>query len=93
MLSQAATSFLFFVRVKAVCSDSKIIVGFFIFAWVANLGISVLVPLSIEADVSLPSTCSSMHHIHILFAHKAPRPDKKMYHYCRAIIRYHTRPR
>lgn len=52
MLSQASTSFLFFVRVKAVCFESKVVTWFFGLAWVANFGISVSVPLAINGDVS-----------------------------------------
>lgn len=52
ILSQASTSLLFFVRVKAVYSNSKIITGFFGLAWFINLGFSVLVPLAVEGGVS-----------------------------------------
>lgn len=53
MLSQASTSYLFFVRVKAICSDSRNIAVFFGLAWLANLGLSIFAPLAIKGDVSL----------------------------------------
>lgn len=52
MLSQASTSLLFFVRVKAVYSNSKIITGVFGLAWLINLALSVSVPLAVDGDVS-----------------------------------------
>lgn len=52
MLSQASTSYLFFVRVKAICFNSKGIRVFFGVAWLANVGLSVSIPLAMEGDVS-----------------------------------------
>lgn len=52
MLSQASTSMLFFIRVKAVYSNSTIVTGFIAFAWFVNLGISISVPLAIYGNVS-----------------------------------------
>lgn len=64
MLSQASTSLLFFVRVKAVYSNSKIVTGFFGVAWFVNFGLSVLVPLAMDGEVSPIVSLDS--HINIL---------------------------
>lgn len=46
------TSLLFLYRLRAVYSNSKIIQGFFNLLWMVLVGSSVLVPLSLEGDVS-----------------------------------------
>ena len=46
------TSLLFLYRLQAVYSNSKIIKGFFNILWMALVGSSVLVPLSLKGDVS-----------------------------------------
>ena len=51
-LALPSTSLLFFYRVRAVYGNSRVITCFFGFAWMTTLGLSVLVPLSIDGDVS-----------------------------------------
>jgi hypothetical protein len=52
MLGVTTTSLLFFYRVRAVYGNSRIATAFFGFLWVSMLGLSVLVPLSLDGGVS-----------------------------------------
>jgi len=51
-LCLSSTSLLFLYRVRAVYSQSEIVRGFFNLLWVVMVGSSVLVPLSLEGEVS-----------------------------------------
>jgi hypothetical protein len=51
-LGLSSTSLLFLSRVRAVYGNSKIITAFFGSMWVATLGLSIIVPLSIDGEVS-----------------------------------------
>jgi len=50
ILAEASTALLFLIRLKAIYSDSKFIPGFFGFMWVANLGVSILIPLRLHGE-------------------------------------------
>ena len=51
-LGLSSTSLLFLSRVRAVYGNSKIITAIFGSMWVATLGLSIIVPLSVDSEVS-----------------------------------------
>jgi len=58
VLAMPATSLLFFFRVRAVWSNSKIITAFFGMLWLGNLGTSVLVPFAVDgAHIGTTQRC------------------------------------
>ena len=80
----SSTSLLFFYRVRAVYSDSKIIAGVFGFLWVATAGLSMLSPFSTHGEVSAPNLallvdleleCSPIIFLPLLI-HPAHRPNE-----------------
>ena len=64
----AFTSLLFLYRVRAVYSQSKIVRGFFDLLWVVMAGSCVLVPVSLEGEVSsYPSPQGELHTQYLSF--------------------------
>ncbi|KIM78349.1 hypothetical protein PILCRDRAFT_75720, partial [Piloderma croceum F 1598] len=57
-LGLSSTSLLFLSRVRAVYDNSKIITAFFGSMWVATLGLSTIIPLSIDGEhIGLTNQC------------------------------------
>lgn len=56
VVGNCSTVLLFLLQVRAVYDGSKIITGFFGILWAALLGLTIMVPLSLEAFVSSLTT-------------------------------------
>jgi len=54
-VGNSSTTLLFLFRVRAVYGGSKFIVGFFGLMWVTHLGLTIMVPLSLEGKVMGPT--------------------------------------
>ena len=67
MLTISSTSLLFLYRVRAVFSNSEVVRTFFSFIWIVQLGISVLIPLSLDGAVSLFGLRMKMHTQNIMY--------------------------